>query len=175
VLLKVPVVPPELKSPELEEIEPPPLMTDQTGEIDTTFPFTSRPVAANCCCENVSIDAGFGVTVMEASAAVTVTVAFPEIAPLVAVTLLANVPDEPPAVNRPPALVVPPPWATDQTGVSGTTLPPASLPTAVYCCVEPEGRDIGFGVTVMVTSGPVVTVTVALLERAPLTALTVLA
>src|SRR6059058_3187186 len=77
VLLNVPVVPPELKSPELEEIEPPPLMTDQTGEIDTTLPFTSRPVAANCCCENVSIDAGFGVTVIEASAAVTVTVAFP--------------------------------------------------------------------------------------------------
>src|SRR5689334_23206093 len=106
--------------------------------------------------------------------AVTVTVALPEIDPLVAVTEFAKVPDVPPAVNNPVALVLPPPFATDQTGVRLTALPPASLPTATYCCVAPCCIDIGFGVTVMVASGPAITMTVALLESVPLTALMVL-
>src|SRR5689334_14134033 len=105
--------------------------------------------------------------------AVTVTVALTEIEPLVAVTELEKVPGVPPAVNNPVALVLPPPFATDQTGVRLTGLPPASLPTATYCCVVPCCSDIGFGVTVMVASGPAITITVALLESAPLTALTV--
>src|SRR6185436_2107928 len=132
------------------------------------------PVAANCCVPLVWSAAGFGVTVIDASAAVTVTVAFPETEPLVAVALVTKVPEVPPAVKRPLALVAPPPCATDQTGVRGTTLPATSLPTAVYCCVEPDGSDIGFGVTVIVESGPAITMTVAVLERLPLTALMVL-
>src|SRR3954462_1798088 len=58
VLLKVPVVPPEVKRPVLELMDPPPFTTDQTGEIATTLPLASRPVAANCCEEFVSIEAG---------------------------------------------------------------------------------------------------------------------
>jgi len=56
--------------------------------------------------------------------------------PLVARTVLGKLPAVPPAVKRPePALIAPPPFVTVHTGVIGTTLPPASLPTAVNCCV----------------------------------------
>jgi hypothetical protein len=89
------------------------------------------------------------------------TVAVPNIEPLVARTVLLNVPVAPPAVNNPVlALMVPPPAVTDQTGVIATTLPCASLPTAVNCCVVLMG-SVGFGVTVIVASGPATTVTVA--------------
>src|SRR2546423_2970209 len=93
---------------------------------------------------------------------VTVTVAVPKILPLVARTVLLKVPVAPPAVNSPvAALMVPPPAVTDHTGVMATTLPVASLPTAVYCWVVLIGSVTGFGVTVMVASGPATTVTVA--------------
>jgi hypothetical protein len=175
VLLKVPAVPPEVKRPVFGSIDPPPFTTDHTGEIAMTLPFPSRPVAANCCDEFVRSEAGFGVTVMLASAAVTVTVAVPEIEPLVALTVLANVPVEDPAVKSPPLVIVPPLAATDHVGVSGTTLPAASLPTAVYCCVAPTASDTGLGVTVIVANGPLMTMTVAVLDSAPLTAFTVFA
>ena len=70
--------------------------------------------------------------------------------------------------------MVPPPFTTDQTGVIVRTLPPASLPTAVNCCVPFVGTEAGFGVTVMVASGPLVTVTVAVPAMAPTLARTVL-
>ena len=51
-----------------------------------------------------------------------------------------------------------------QTGVIATTLPPATLPTAVNCCCAPTAMVAGLGVTVMVASGaadgPVTTGTV---------------
>lgn len=93
--------------------------------------------------------------------AATITVARPEIPPLVARTVLLNVPGVAPAVNNPELLIVPP-ATTDHTGVTGTTLPPASLATAVNCCVCPTRTVLGFGVTVMVATDPDVTLTVAL-------------
>jgi hypothetical protein len=96
--------------------------------------------------------------------AITVTVAVPKIAPLVARTLFGNVPVVFPAVKRPEAATMVPGGLTvDQTGVIVTTLPLASLPTAVNCCVAPT-RSVGFGVTVIVASGPAVTMTVAVAE-----------
>src|SRR5450759_6027637 len=66
----------------------------------------------------------------------TITVAVSASAPLADLTVLLNVPVTPPAVTRHvPALMVPPPFTTDQTGEAATTLPPASLTTAVNCCV----------------------------------------
>ena len=69
-------------------------------------------------------------------------------------TVLVNVPGTVPAVNRPAPSMVPPPATTDQVGAIGTTLPPASLPTAVNCCVPSMASVAGLGVTVMVASGP---------------------
>jgi hypothetical protein len=90
------------------------------------------------------------------------TVAVPKIDPLVALTVLVKVPVVVPAVKSPvDGSMVPPPAVTDQTGVIATTLPCASLPTAVNCCVVLMGRVAGFGVTVIVASGPAITVTVA--------------
>ena len=69
------------------------------------------------------------------------TVAKPAIVPIVARTVFVKVPAVVPAVNRPvAALIVPPPATTDQSGVIATTLPLASLPTAVNCCVPPVGE-----------------------------------
>jgi hypothetical protein len=94
-------------------------------------------------------------------AAMTVTVAVPKIVPLVALTLLGNVPVVFPAVKRPVvATMVPGGLTVDQVGVIATTLPFASFPTAVNCCVAPMS-NVGFGVTVIVASGPAVTMTVA--------------
>src|SRR2546423_6790207 len=104
------------------------------------------------------------------------TVAVPKIEPLVALTVLENVPAVVPAVKSPPGVViVPPQLVTDQAGVTGTTLPATSLPTAVNCCVAPTATVAGFGVTVIVARAPAVTVTVAVPETVPLVAWTVLA
>jgi hypothetical protein len=93
--------------------------------------------------------------------AMTVTVAVPKIVPLVALTLLGNVPVVLPAVKRPEAATIVPGGLTVvQTGVIATTLPFASWPTAVNCCVAPMS-SVGFGVTVIVVSGPAVMMTVA--------------
>lgn len=79
-----------------------------------------------------------------------------------------------PAVKRPDARSIePPPATTDQVGEIATTLPAASVPTAVNCCVAPAASDAGLGVTVMLASGPAVTMTVAVLVRPPVVALTV--
>src|ERR1019366_9234533 len=102
------------------------------------------------------------------------TVAVPERPPLVAVTVLANVPITVPATNKPELLIVPPPAATDHTGVRATTLPLASLPMAVNCCVRLTFSETGFGVTVIVASAPTATFTVAKPEMPPLVACTVL-
>ena len=94
------------------------------------------------------IETGFGVTTMVASGpTVTMTVAVPEILSLLALTVLANVPGVVPAVNRPDALIVPPPATTDQVGVSATVAPEKSLPTAENCCVPFAARVCGFGET----------------------------
>ena len=112
--------------------------------------------------------------------AVTVTVAVPEIAPLVALTVLVNVPATAPAVKRPvAALMLPPPFTTDQTGEIGKMLPSPSRPTAVNCCVPLVWTEAGFGVTVMVASdrgkrGHGSRFAVAKPETVPLVALTVL-
>src|SRR5476649_2142747 len=78
----------------------------------------------------------FGVTVprltIGAGFDVTVTVAEPETAPLVAWTVLVNVPVVGPAVKRPVlGSMLPPPFTTVQSGVIATTLPLPSLPTAL--------------------------------------------
>ena len=94
--------------------------------------------------------------------------------PLVARTVLLNVPSVAPAVKSPvPALIVPPPACTDQTGVIVTMLLPASRATATNCCVPSTAVVSGFGVTVMVATAPAMTVTVALPKMVPLVARTV--
>src|SRR5579862_818273 len=98
---------------------------------------------------------------------VTVTFAVPEIAPLVACTVLLKDPDTPPAVNKPALLTTPPPLMTAQMGDITNTLPLASLPTATNCWVEFTGIETGFGVTVMLANGPLVTMTVAKPESPP--------
>ena len=174
VLVNVPVTAPAVNTPVLASMLPPPFTTDQTGVMATTLPLASLPTAVNCWVAFGSTETGFGVTVMVARDAaddVTVTVAKPETAPLVALTVLVNVPATVPAVNRPVvALMLPPPISTAQTGVIATTLPLASLPTAVNCCVALGSRETGFGVTTMVASGPAVTVTVAVAVMPPLLA-----
>jgi hypothetical protein len=98
---------------------------------------------------------------------VTIAVAVPKIVPLVALTVLVNVPTAPPAVKGAvspvvPAGIVPPPAVTDHVGANGEmTFPLASLPTAVYVIVVLMGSVPGFGVTVIVASAPAVTVIVA--------------
>jgi hypothetical protein len=68
---------------------------------------------------------------------VTIAVAVPKIVPLVALTVLVNVPTAPPAVKgavRPvvPAGIVPPLAVTDHVGANGEMmLPLPSFPTAV--------------------------------------------
>ena len=81
-----------------------------------------------------------------------------------ACTVLLNVFAVVPAVNRPVALIEPPPLITCHAGVIATTLFCASLATAVNCCVPPVASDAGFGVTVIVATGPAITDT----EAAPL-------
>ena len=86
-----------------------------------------------------------------------------------------KVPGNVPAANRPELpLMAPPPATTDQVGVIATTLPLASLPTAVNCWAAPMPRLAGSGVIVMLASAPALTVTVANPETPPLVALTVL-
>jgi hypothetical protein len=163
VLLNVPIVPPAVNKPVLASIVPPPFTTDHTGVIATTLPPASLPTAVNCCCVLIPSVTGFGVTVIVASGpGVTIAVAVPKMDPLVALTVFGNVPAVVPAVNNPvAALMVPPPAVTDHTGVIATTFPFASRPTAVYCWVPLIGIVPGFGVTVIVASGPATTVTVA--------------
>jgi hypothetical protein len=52
-------------------------------------------------------------------------------------------------------------------GVNETTLPLASLPVAVNCCVAPGCTVLGLGVTVIIASPPDVTVTVDESEMTP--------
>jgi hypothetical protein len=106
-----------------------------------------------------------------------VTEALPATDVLVAVTVCANEPAAVPAVNRPLVSIVPPAAATDHTRLgSATTLPCASFPTAVNCCVPPVVRVIVAGVTAMVASEPTVTVTDEPAEDTePIAATTVLA
>src|SRR4051812_29263083 len=59
------------------------------------------------------------------------------------------------------SIVPPPAQSIDHTGVIGTTLPCASVPTAVNCCVAPT-TTVGLGgETVIVVSAPGSTTTVA--------------
>src|SRR5450759_533795 len=165
VLANVPVAPPAVKRPVTASMLPPLFTTDQTrgGGIGTTLPPASLPTAVNCCVAPMASVSGFGVTVIVKSGpAITVTVAVPKMAPWVALTVLANVPIVLPAVKKPVALMLPGGLTVDQTGVIATTLPLASLPTAVNCCVPPMTSVAGFGVTVIVKSGPAVTVIVTL-------------
>ena len=177
VLVKVPGAVPAVNMP-APEMAPPPATTDHIGESATMLPPASRPTAVNCCVPVMTSETGFGETVIVASGpVVTVTVAEPETAPLVARTVLENVPGAVPAVNRPAPVIVPPLATTDQVGETETTLPPASRPTTVNCCVPLMASDTGFGVTVIVASAPVVTVTVTVAapDTLPLVAVTVLA
>src|ERR1019366_2587498 len=147
--------------------------TDQTGFITKTLPLASFPTARNCCTALVSMNTGFGVTVMLASGPlVTMTVAKPASPPLLARTVLANVPDTVPAVKRPVALMAPPFATTAHTGVIATGFPAMSLPAAVNCWVALSVMVAGVGVTVMVASGPAVTTTGAVAESKPPVALT---
>src|SRR5579862_1631704 len=178
VLANVPPALPAVKRPVLMLMVPPPFTTVHAGAIGTMLPLASRPTAANVWVALASTVTGFGVTVMVASAgavAVSVTVAVPETLPLVALTVLANVPAVVPAVKRPLVeLMVPPPFTAVQTGEIGTTLPFASLPTAVNCCVPLVCMATGFGDTVMEARPPLVTVTVAKPATEPMLARTVL-
>jgi hypothetical protein len=76
----------------------------------------------------------------------TVTLAFPETLPKVAMTL--PLPDAV-ALNRPEELTVPMPPMTDQEGVIETVLLLASFPTAANCCVLPDAIATVLGVTTM--------------------------
>ena len=175
VLENVPASVPAVNTPVLASMVPPPLTTDHTAVMGTALPFASVPIAVNCCVAPGASVTGLGVTMMPASGPVTiVTVALPLMAPLVARTVFAYVPVGPDAVNRPElASIEPPPLVTDHTGVMATTLPLASVPTAVNCCVNPGDSVTGLGVTVMVASGPAVTMTVAVALAPPLAACTV--
>src|ERR1035437_5132772 len=174
VFVNTPTVLPDVKLPTVS-MTPPPFTTDQTGFRANTFPLESRPMARNCCSALVGMNTGFGVTVMAASGPlVTVIVAKPAIEPLEARTLLMNVPVTVPAVYN-PACVMLAPFAvvtTAHVGVNTTTFPAASFPTAVNCCVPLIDMIAGFGVMVMLASGPPVTVTVAVPESVPLVAVT---
>src|ERR1019366_5633384 len=161
VLVNVPGSVPAVKTP-VALINPPLATTDQdTGVMAMMFPPTSVPTALNCWVVLIAIVAGFGVTVMSANGpAVTTTVAVPESpVPLVALTVL--VPGNAPAVKIPPPSTVPPPVATDHVAKIATVLPLASLPTATNGCLAPTISVSGFGVTVMLASGPMVTMTSA--------------
>src|SRR6476469_7163512 len=141
VLVNVPAIVPAVKRPDAASMLPPPFTTDQAGVMATTLPPASLPTAVNCCAALVATDAGFGVTLIEASGpAVTVTVAVPAMVP----TLKS--PDV--------GLIAPPPATIDQEGVIATTLPAASLPTAVNCWVALIAIGPGCGVRGMLASGP---------------------
>src|ERR1700680_4928850 len=130
---------------------PPPAMTAQVGAPAMTLPPASLPTATNCCVPLMGNVSGFGVTAMVATGpTVTVTVAVPAMLPLVAWTVLGNVPGAVPAVKSPPLVMAPPPATTAQVGATAMTLPPASLPTATNCCVPVMGNVSGLGVTVIV-------------------------
>src|SRR4051812_37235581 len=92
---------------------------------------------------------------------VTVTVAVPEKAPLVALMVFTYVPGVAPAVNNPAASIAPPPVCTDQVGLMANEFPFASLPTAVNCCVAVTAIEAGLGLTTIEASAPALTVTVA--------------
>ena len=166
VLANTPVVLPAVKRPVPAMMLPGGLTVVQTGVIATALPFASWPTAVNCCVAPMS-RVGFGVTVIVASGpAVTLTVAVPKIVPWVALTVFANGPVTVPAVKGAvspvvPAGMVPPPAVTDQLGLIVTTLPLASLPTAVNVCRAPTASVTGFGVTVIVARAPGEMMTVA--------------
>src|SRR5690242_19727246 len=173
VFVKVPATPPAVNMP-VRLMAPPPAATDHVGEMAMTLLPASLPTAVNCCVPLAASVSGFGVTVMLASApALTTTVAVPEMVPLAAFTVFGKEPSVVPAVNNPLALMAPPLATTDHVGVIVTTLFPASLPTAVNCCVALMDSVSGFGVTVMLASGPIVTITLAVPEIPPLAAWTV--
>src|ERR1017187_732880 len=154
---------------------PPPATIDHVAATGTVLPLASLPTATNCCLTPAISVSWFGVTVMLASDPFgKTTVAVAVSVPLVALTVLGNVPDAVPAVNRPVASMLPPPATTDQAGVTCTTLPLASRPTTLNCWLPLIGMYDGFGVTVMLASDPALTTTVAVAESAPLVALTVL-
>jgi hypothetical protein len=91
--------------------------------------------------------------------------------PLVARTTEA--PGDEPAVNSPELVMVPPPLAIDQTGATVTVLPAASFPFAENCSVPAVAMVWLSGLTTIVATDPLVTVTVAVPETLPLVALTV--
>lgn len=106
----------------------------------------------------------------------TVTVAVAESVPTVASTVFANMPVAAPDVNRPVLRSMrPPPFTTAHVGDTAMMLPFASRPVAANCCVELVSTEAGFGVTVIVASGPLVTLTVAKPARLSTLARTVLA
>src|SRR4051794_13880336 len=95
VFVNVPENGPAVKSRVLRWMVPPPFPTAQIGAMGMMLPAASRPTAANCCVELVSMVVGLGVTVIVArtgAAAVTLTVADPKTAPLVARTVFGNAP-----------------------------------------------------------------------------------
>jgi hypothetical protein len=80
-------------------------------------------------------------------------VATPDFPPLLAFTLLANVPVVAPAVNRPEeASTEPPLFTTLHEGVIGIGFPASSVPTAESCAVAPGASVCGFGETAMLAS-----------------------
>ena len=127
-----PAVAPAVKTPDVLPIVPPPLITVQVtaGEIATTTPFASLPVAVNVCEPLTGILPAFAVMAMVVNAPLvptTVTEASVETVPLVTLIVCEYVPAAAPAVNTPVLLlIVPPPFTTDQVGVSTTALPLAS-------------------------------------------------
>ena len=112
-----------VNSPELV-IVPLPLMTDHVGVNATTLPAASFPVAVNRTVSDTATLAGLGRTVIAARtpggvvAALTTTVADPEIVPLVA--RITDVPGAASAVKTPVLVTTPLPLATDQVGVMET-------------------------------------------------------
>jgi len=132
------------------------------------FPNESLACAENCTvpptatvgCEGVMATTvtGPGVTVTEAVAAI------PSAA---ACTVLAKVPGASPAVNSPEALIVPPPWSTDQVGVTATAFPCPSKPLAMKETVSPAAKVALSGVMARSDRAPAEIVTLAVFCTLP--------
>src|SRR3990170_609133 len=109
----------------------PPPFTDQVGEMETLFPFASRPVAVYWTVTSAVIERSAGVTATVARApAVTVITAIPVRPDWFAYTVKTPAG---PVVKNPAPEMAPPP--TPQVGETATGFPSASEPAAVNACV----------------------------------------
>ncbi len=122
----------------------------------TRFPFASRPWAVKVVLPPGASVAVAGLTEIVASGpGVTVTLTVACAVPDEARTVEAKVPLTVPAVKSPPAVMVPPPFTTDQVmGAPGIAWPLALSAVAVNCCVPPTASEAPCGVMVIDATVP---------------------